>query len=257
MTDYVESDDDLHAINDDVHFEHDDEDDDGIFFDPDYVEEIETGPKRPRYPKAAPKLPLNSRLSALKYSRHINTFRKKFAALCVTTFKPDRAHDRLVCARMGTEYFVFKIHCAKYVAPPIPVEFFGRLEHFASPPKLVASAELVYRDDHKLYEKYEAFRRLAFEQPTTPIMILGEKFYCGACDINMSITPYGCRIDIELIYPFDQQHKVHDNLREAENARKKAFAKYTTAEQVVVDRCSLIEATRQLFITVMEKGKLE
>lgn len=254
MTDYVESDDDLHATSDD-HFEYDDEDDDGIFFDPDYVEEFETGPKRPRYPKAAPKLPLHSRLSALKYSRHINTFRKKFAALCVTTFKPDSAHDRLVCARMGTEYFVFKIHCAKYVAPPIPVEFFGRLEHFASPPKLVVSAELVYRDDQKLYEKYEAFRRLAFEQPTTPIMILGEKFYCGACD--MSYPLYRCRVDIELTYPFDQQHKVHDNLREAENARKKAFAKYTTAEQVVVDRRAFIEATRQLFTHVTEKGKVE
>lgn len=214
-----------------------------------YADDFELGPERPRYPKAAPMLAFSARVAAYKYSKHIERFRKKFANLCITRFKNERPHYSLMCARIGDEYFVIQVHCAKHhVAPPQQFGAYGQIQFLSSAPsRLTIKAELFYADDKKLYEKYRAFRTAILAYGGAKIVGLGETFYCR--DINMVITPYGSKADIDLIYPYDEQHKVHDRLRAAEKARKPAFAKYVSAEKRTAPPRSLLEDTWQYLLT--------
>lgn len=190
----------------------------------DYFAWDEEPPSKPKYYPASAPTPLADRLSYYKYDRKFRKFcRDLHKIFTLLEFGADKQpKKKLLCVRMGDEYFVLEPRSVEQKTPFTEVELYGVSQRFPSaPPNLTLTAHVVVKNEKELWRKYE-YLRTRFHGNLSA-MICGERWY--AVSLDYSFQP-GSPIEIGFQLPSDVKQMMHQRLREAEAKHKKRFAKF-------------------------------
>jgi hypothetical protein len=189
----------------------------------DYFEEP---PSKPKYYPASPPLPLSTRLSYysydLKFRKFVRDLHKLFTWLEFGADKQPK--KKLLCVRLGTEYFALDPKSVEQKTPFIEVEFYGVIQRFPSaPPNITLTAHVVAANEKELGRKYEYLRTHFHEHLSATIC--GERWY--AVNLDYSFLP-GSEVEIGFQLPADTKQMLHQRLRDAETEHKKRFAQFAS-----------------------------
>lgn len=189
-----------------------------------YFEWNEEPPSKPKYYPASAPTPLADRLAYYKYELKFRKFcsdlHKLFTRLEFGADKQPK--KKLLCVRMGTEYFVLDPKSAEQKTPFTEVEFYGAIHRFpAAPPNITLTAHVVTKNEKELSQKYEYLRK--HFHGNLFATICGERWY--ATSLDYSFQP-GSVIEIGFQLPSDVKQMLHKRLRDAEAKHKERFAKF-------------------------------
>lgn len=190
----------------------------------DYFAWDEEPPRKPKYYPASAPTPLADRLSYYKYDLKFRKFCSDMHKLFTwLEFGADKQpKKKLLCVRLGTEYFVLDPKSAEQKTPFTEVEFYGAIQRFPSaPPNITLTAHVVAKNEKELSKKYEYLRKHFHE--TLSVTICGERWYASTLDY--SFQP-GSVIEIGFQLPSDVKQMLHKRLRDAEAKHKERFAKF-------------------------------
>lgn len=191
-----------------------------------YFEWNEEPPRKPKYYPASAPTPLADRLAYYKYELKFRKFCSDMHALFTRLeFGADKQpKKKLLCVRIGTEYFVLDPQSAGQEQSVIGVEMYGIIQRYPSaPPSIKLNALVVAKNDLAMHEKFEYLRHHMMEARTLSAKICGQQWFLT--DVDTAFTPeYALGITFTL--PSDVKQMMHQRLREAEAKHKERFAKF-------------------------------
>jgi hypothetical protein len=191
-----------------------------------YYDWREEPPSKPKYYPAAAPTPLADRLAyykyELKFRKFCNNMRKLFTRLEFNADKQPK--KKLLCVRLGTEYFALDPKSVDQKTPFTEVGMYGVMRRFPSaPPNITMTAHVVTANEKEMWRKYEYLRKHFHGMIST--VICGERWYAVSLDYSFHS---GSVIEVGFQLPADVKQLLHQHLRDAEAEHKKRFAKFAS-----------------------------